>query len=281
MPSDTPHAPAGSLPDDMPVDPQSGDTRPESSGVAASGAGDGADGAQPTHRAESDPILERALVPFGARPWTFFAAHASRTTASWRDVVDRVGGDLTQGIFDAASTSGLGDAARERLALGRRLLDQRLTDLFNATAASVGLVLDTRAHPWVVPSAEVLSALLGGDDDTILHFGAPHDASVQPSAPDSLAEIADALRLVASLRAQFGVDRFSERLRATVLACGWLTHVVHSMVELLRLQDVERFVGQDPAPLDLLRSYDQAQRAARSRQSVRRSDALREALVQR
>ncbi|KAJ0391692.1 hypothetical protein ATCC90586_012046 [Pythium insidiosum] len=240
MPSDAPPAPAGSLPDDMPVDPQSGDARPASSDVAASGADDGADGAQPAHRAEGDPILERALVPFG-----------------------------------------LSDAARERLTLGRRLLDQRLTDLFNATAASVGLAPDTRAHPWVVPSAEVLSTLLGGGDDTILHFGAPHDASAQPSAPDSLAEIADALRLVASLRAQFGMDRFSERLRATVLARGWLTHAVHSMVELLRLQDVERFVGQDPAPLDSLRLYGQAQLAARSRQSARRSDALREALVQR
>ncbi|KAJ0391408.1 hypothetical protein P43SY_011498 [Pythium insidiosum] len=107
MPSDAPHAPAGSLPDDMPVDPQSGDTHPESSDVAASGADDGADGAQPGDDAARERLaLGRRLLD--QRLTDLFTATAGSVTRPRRHLDFHVDSPSVgdEGDFDIGDAGG-------------------------------------------------------------------------------------------------------------------------------------------------------------------------------
>ncbi|KAJ0394610.1 hypothetical protein P43SY_000066 [Pythium insidiosum] len=185
----------------------------------------------------------RALVPFSSRPWQFFSATAPPATISWRDVVARVGRGLTRRL-DAAGEAD--DALRRDLAAARGVLDQRLLYLFNATAASAA------CSP---------AAASRGDDDW---------------AVPALTSLAEAARLAAVLRGRYGAHRLVERISSTALACSWLTHVVQSLFELVRLQDLEHFTDQESPPLAALEAYSRAQIAASQRRSAQRDDALHE-----
>ncbi|KAJ0391916.1 hypothetical protein ATCC90586_011442 [Pythium insidiosum] len=196
----------------------------------------------------------RALVPFSSRPWQFFSSTAPPATISWRDVVARVGHGLTRQL-DAAGEAD--DALRRDFAAARGVLDQRLLYLFNATAASAARSPAAAPHgddDWAVPAADVLSAVLGDDGETLLS-GEPQSA---PPAAAVLAEVAEAARQAAALRSRYGAHRLFERISSTALACSWLTHVVQSPFELVRFR---------------------AQIAASQRRSAQRDDALRESLA--
>ncbi|KAJ0391197.1 hypothetical protein P43SY_011030 [Pythium insidiosum] len=164
------------------------------------------------------------------------------------------------------------------MAAARGVLDQRLLYLFNATAASAAhspAAAPRGDDDWTVPAAGVLSAVLGDDGET-LFSGEPQPA---PPAADVLAEVAEAARLAAALRSRYGAHRLFERISSTALACSWLTHVVQSLFELVRLQDLERFADQESPPLAALEAYSRAQIAASQRRSAQRDDALRESLA--
>ncbi|KAJ0408794.1 hypothetical protein P43SY_000690 [Pythium insidiosum] len=109
-----------------------------------------------------------------------------------------------------------------------------------------------------------------------LFSGEPQPA---PPAADVLAEVAEAARLAAALRGRYGAHRLVERISSTALACSWLTHVVQSLFEFVRLQDLERFTDQESPPLAALEAYSRAQIAASQRRSAQRDDVLRESLA--
>ncbi|KAJ0391321.1 hypothetical protein ATCC90586_010476 [Pythium insidiosum] len=220
------------------------------------------------------PNARADLCSSASRPWQFFSATAPPATISWRDVVARVGRGLTRRL-DAAGEAD--DALRRDLAAARGVLDQRLY-LFNATAASAACSPAAASRgddDWAVPAADVLSAVLGDDGET-LFSGEPQPA---PPAADVLAEVAEAARLAAVLRGQYGAHRLVERISSTALACSWLTHVVQSLFELVRLHDLERFTDQESPPLAAVEAYSRAQIAASQRRSAQRDDALRESLA--
>ncbi|KAJ0391033.1 hypothetical protein P43SY_010301 [Pythium insidiosum] len=164
------------------------------------------------------------------------------------------------------------------MAAARGVLDQRLLYLFNATAASAAhspAAAPRGDDDWAVPAVDVLSAVLGDDGETLFN------REPQPAAPaaDVWAEVAEAARLAAALRGRYGAHRLVERISSTALACSWLTHVVQSLFELVRLQDLERFTDQGSPPLATLEVYSRAQIAASQRRSAQRDDALRESLA--
>ncbi|KAJ0391805.1 hypothetical protein ATCC90586_011584 [Pythium insidiosum] len=221
------------------------------------------------------PNARADLCSSASRPWQFFSATAPPATISWRDVVARVGRGLTRHL-DAAGEAD--DALRRDLAAARGVLDQRLLYLFNATAASAACSPAAASRgddDWAVPAADVLSAVLGDDGET-LFGGEPQPA---PPVADVLAEVAEAARLASALRGRYGAHRLVERISSTALACSWLTHVVQSLFELVRLQDLERFTDQGSPPLATLEVYSRAQIAASQRHSAQRDDALRESLA--